>query len=86
MLRDFTLNGRQSLPPHDRVHGRRLPDAVDSSDATHILLEHLPKKNCQAHLDFKSLHTARAYTITENHRQQILAWTEGYPATVGGMM
>jgi hypothetical protein len=57
-----------------------LPGAVGSTDATHILLERVPNKHRQAHLGFKSSHTARAYNITVNHRRQILAGTEGSPA------
>lgn len=57
-----------------------LPGAVGSTDATHILLERVPNKHRQAHLGFKSSHTARAYNITVNHRRRILACTEGSPA------
>ena len=56
------------------------PGAVGSTDATHILLERVPNKHRQSHLGFKSTHTARAYNITVNHRQRILATTTGYPA------
>jgi len=57
-----------------------LPGAVGSTDATHILLERVPNKHRQAHLGFKSSHTARAYNITVNHRRRILACTDGSPA------
>ena len=56
------------------------PGAVGSTDATHIILERVPNKHRQAHLGFKSTHTARAYKITVNHRCHILATTTGYPA------
>jgi hypothetical protein len=56
------------------------PGEVGSTDATHIILERVPNKHCQAHLGFKSTHTARAYNITVNHRRRILATTTGHPA------
>jgi hypothetical protein len=56
------------------------PGAVGSTDATHVLLERVSNRNRQAHLGFKSSHTARAYNITVNHRRQILSTTSGHPA------
>lgn len=56
------------------------PGAVGSTDATHVLLERVNNRNRQAHLGFKSSHTARAYNITVNHRRQILSTTSGHPA------
>jgi hypothetical protein len=56
------------------------PGAVGSTDATHVILERVSNCNRQAHLGFKSSHTARAYNITVNHRRQILSTTSGHPA------
>ena len=56
------------------------PGAVGSTDATHVILERVRNRNRQAHLGFKSSHTARAYNITVNHRRRILSTTAGHPA------
>jgi hypothetical protein len=56
------------------------PGVVGSTDATHIMLERVNYRFCQAHLGFKMAHTARTYNITVNHRRRILATTQGHPA------
>ena len=56
------------------------PGATDSTDATHIMLEHVAYRLYQTHIGFKMSHTARSYNITVNHRRQILATTAVHPA------